>query len=279
MSQSLFDADTNVGPGGVHADHTHLTRFPFVLLVDTSHSTAFEPHPDINYINKALADFIKVLREPAPGSQLAREQPKIDVSIIQYSDTPREVLAWTTAQNLPALPELKASGGTATGLALTEAVHAIGRRVEYWKRQRVNCGRGHIIHFTDGAMKDIAPGTPGWELIASKLARLSGARTEKSKIPVFTFLSPKGDNGEKVEAMGREWSGRELITELTGKEALFDLVGANPQDNFDTLVRLTTVLMTNISTGVGAEDAVTALHEDRRSNKPWTDINDSSPPL
>lgn len=277
MSQSLFDTDS--GPGAVPGDKSHLKRFPFVLLVDTSQSTAFEPHPDINYINKALADFITALRDPPPGSKLAREQPKVDVAIIQYSDTPRQILDWTIAQNLPDLPELKASGGTATGAALTEAFHAIGRRIKYYERNGLNSGRAHIIHFTDGAIKDIAPGTPGWDLVATKLAKLTGARTEKSKIPVFSFLSPKGDNGETVEALGRTWTGRDLLTELTGKDALFDLVGANPQDSFDKLVRLTTVLMTNISTGVGTEDAVAALHEEKRNTRPWTEISDTSPPL
>lgn len=255
-----------LSPGNVLEAKNHKKRYPFVFLIDVSGSTGATPNPDIDHINRMLRDAVASIKYPPPGSPLDKVKDTIDVMIMKYSDAPAVVQPWCEAQDLPDhLPDLKPEGGTATGDALIAAIRAIGARQDQYERMQCVSARTHILHFTDGAINDMQPGDPKWVQVAEKIQKLGGPNNEKIKCSLLNFLSPKGDNGEKVQVQGRTWTGRDLLNELAGEKALFDL--QKDGLSFDQLVKFISKLVSNVSKNKNTKDAI----DDARGNKPFSE--------
>lgn len=257
------------GLGTVPASLNHKKRFPFVFLVDVSGSTG-GPNPDIVHINKMLQDSLNAIKSPPPGSPLDKVKDSIDVMVMKYSDTPEIIQPWCQASDLPSfMPDLVPEGCTATGGALMAAIAAISDRQDQYAQMQCVSARTHILHFTDGAINDMEPGSPKWKEVAEKIQKLGGQNTEKVKCSLINFLSPKGDNGEKVTVNGKTWTGRDLLNELAGEAALFDL--QRDGQNFDNIVKFVTTIVSVLSTR--SKKTEQAIQEAKRGpNKPYSTL-------
>lgn len=235
------------GPGVVPPPKAARKRFPFVFIIDVSHSTGDQPDPDINHINQAISTLLDMLRNPAPSSELLKQVDAIDLCIIAYSNTPEVILPWHIVEKLPpALPTLTPLYNTHTGAAIDAALQQIRDRLAYYKdpQQNLAFGMPHIIHLTDGAMNDIVPGTPAWEDIKARLNNLSSG-SESRKVTLIHFVTPKGCDRARIDVGGRMMSGQEMLGELTGKETVFEMT--NELSSFERLIVLITVVISRIS--------------------------------
>lgn len=243
------------GPGFVAPKDMGKKRYPFVFLIDISGSTGSQPDPDIHHINRALNTLIGTLRNPTPSSELAQQIAAVDICIIAYSDSTYDVLPWSTYQNLPAaIQPLTPQNGTATGRGIEQALRQIGDRLRWFRdpSRNISSGMPHIIHLTDGAMTDMAPGDARWNTIKASLDNLNGTtNVEKKSVAMINFVSPKGTVGA-----GSGNSGQELLAQLSGAGSVHEL--GKEVDSFENLVTFITVAITKITQSFGTSAAVKA---------------------
>lgn len=249
------------GPGFVPPTLAARKRYPFVFIIDISGSTADQPDPDIHHINKAISILLDTLRNPTPSSELQKQVDSIDICLIAYSATAREILPWSIVQNLPpAVQPLHPETSTGTGGAIEEALRQISERLRYYQDPSNNFASGmpHIIHLTDGAMNDMTPGDARWNLIKRRLDNINGvANAEKKSVTMLHFVSPKGCDRERISAGGRMYTGQQLLAELTGKDTVFEM--GREIGSFEVLINLITVAITSITKNFGAVSAVEAM--------------------
>ncbi len=267
---NIYNASFNGNSGLVPERKKYLKRYPFVFLLDISASTGMEPDPDIHHINRAIAQLTDMLRSPPPSTELYTQAKQIDVCILAYNESVKEILPWSTSENLPAsIPVLQPDGGTSMGKALQHAISKIGERLRYYRdsANNISSGMPHIIHLTDGAPTDITPvGSPAWNDIAGKLNRIDGTTDpEKRKTSILHFCSPKGFVG------GGE--GAQLLAKLTGPNSVFAL--GSEIANFADLVKLVTVVIGNVTKDFDTQDAVNEAMAELGVHIPKTETVDT----
>lgn len=249
------------GPGFVPPTLAARKRFPFVFIIDISGSTAEEPDPDIHHINKAIGILLDMLRNPTPSSELQKQVDSIDICLICYSATARELLPWSITKNLPpAVQTLVPESSTSTGAAIEMALQQIGDRLHYYNdpANKFASGMPHIIHLTDGAMNDMKPGDAKWNAIKQRLDNINGvSNSEKKTVTMLHFVSPKGCDRERIDVNGRMMTGQQLLAELTGRDTVFEM--GREIGSFEALVNMITVAMTSITKNYGALGAVDAM--------------------
>ena len=262
MSAIAKQMITNLaGPGFVPPTMAARKRYPFVFIIDISGSTGMEPDPDIHHINKAISILLDTLRNPTPSSELQKQVDSLDICIICYSDTPREIVPWSIVQNLPpAVHTLTPEHSTGTGAAIEMALQQISNRLHYYKDPN-NCfgsGMPHIIHITDGAMNDMKPGDARWNDIKQRLDNINGvSNPEKKSVTMLHFVSPKGCDRERININGRMMTGQQLLAELTGSDTVFEM--GREIGSFEVLIRLITVAITDITKNFGKMSSVDAM--------------------
>lgn len=242
-----------VGPPGMVPNKLmHLRRHPFGLLIDTSGSTGMGPNPDIKHINAALNEICTTLRHPPAGTTLAKYIDQIDVSFIAYADTPKVVIDWSTRNDLPvSVPPQQAAGGTRTGLALEMALSKIGERLRYYKANKIPSGLPHIIHLTDGAPTDMAIGDARWQAIQQRLGKLTGATNPESvSANIVHFIAPNGCLLPTAGMSGHAVSGQELLSQLSGNKAVFEM---DKGITFDLFANLVTVIIEKVTETFGSD--------------------------
>lgn len=237
--------------GLVPPQTSHLQRFPFVFLVDTSGSTGAGPDPDINHINAALATILGNLKNPPVGSPLRHQNKQVDVCIIAYSSGIDIVQDWSTIENVPAsIRPLTAAGGTQMGQGMLTALSKIGERFNYYRSQGMSWGRSHIIHLTDGAPTDMTVGDAKWNEITARLHKLDGTNNpEKVKTAVIHYCSPGGFGSNSAAD-----SGMENLKKMSGVNSVFSLTGE--LGNFDAVAQMVTELVSFASSDFPPDDAV-----------------------
>jgi uncharacterized protein YegL len=277
LSQSLMDQtpdafpDLTDGGGHVPAASQRGTRFPIMLLVDTSGSTGYDPQTggdgpgaDIHRINAAIQGIFQNLRYPTSGTDLAAEQENIDVCLISYNSRYRVNVPWTMATQLdPNIAPLKADGGTHTGAALTYALGYIGHRIRYYSANNINYGRPTLLHFTDGQPTDMAPGDATWTAIQAALYRVSPLNDPENRFAVIRHLvAGNGNNPLTTQlplANGSIGTGLSLLAELSGERTA--LVLEDHPDLLNELVEFVTTFISGVTNIFGADeldpDAVT----------------------
>lgn len=232
--------------GMVPAKKKHLKRYPFIFLIDISGSTGTGTDPDINHINRAIADLTDQLRNPAPSSPIASTVDQIDICIITYSNTPTIEVPWSTAPALPAsIPPFAAGGCTNTGLALETAMAQIGARLNYYKdpANNISSAMPHIIHLSDGYPTDMQPGDPQWNALQDKLSNIDGNKNvEKKYANILHFVAPNGCMSNSATGVP---SGQDVLAQLSGKGAVYDM--AKEVGNFSQLVVTVTVIISKIT--------------------------------
>lgn len=273
-----------LGGGVVPPNRMHQKRFPFVFLIDVSGSTSRVvggSERDIDFINRALATLLDNIRNPPHSSELYQTKDLIDVAIIAYSDSPTEVLGWTTAPNLPAaLPQLNPLNSTATGKAFKFALNIIGDRLTYYKDPANNIPHGmpHIIHLTDGGLNDCGPGDPLWNQLADQISKLDGQGQLEAnkKVIIVNYLSPSSTQADTVTFNGKSYSGQDLLSRLTGSESVFALT--NDLGNFDSLVKMITLLVSSISRNYRTDQAAAAAASTTKAAKRYDADKSTLPP-
>ena len=240
-------------PIDIPAAATRKTRYPFVLLVDISGSTGVDPingpggpNADIHRINNTIQKILSMLRTPPPGTPLADNRDSIDLAILTYSNNVDVNLPWTSVVSAPPMiPAFSPQMGTETGKALLFSIEYALKHYIRLKRQNIKCGLPNIFHFTDGAPTDMLPGSPLWQEVQSRLARMS-PNPEKKYIALKSFVTANGCDANACGTDlddGRRLSGLQLMGELSNGAQTFEL--ANSEDAFHDMVELITVLITH----------------------------------
>ncbi len=255
MTTDLFESiigNAALGASNLIPEKTsHLKRFPFIFLVDTSGSTGSLPDPDIDHINTAIGTLLENLRNPPPNSDLAHRKPTIDLCIISYNDSPTTVLPWTSADALPpSLPPLAPWGCTATSKALVHALREIRARQTVYGGAGTPSGMPHIFHLTDGYPTDIQIGDPMWNELHERLTKLDGSQNEKSYARLINFISPRGLS----VAPGAPMAGLDIISQLAGANSVFPL--GSGTGRFETLIKMVTVIIRVVSSGHSSKRAM-----------------------
>lgn len=254
-SKAIMGNMKNLAAGKVPVADAHLKRFLFVLLVDTSGSTAaaFKGNPpDIEAINEAIPLVYKALREPRAGTPLAKIQKQIDLAVVAYSHRTTEVLPWTLAAQLPAsISPLTPDGGTSTGDALEHVLQIIHERQTDLRGGKTPIGLPHIIHLTDGGPTDMEPGDAKWMKVQAKLAKVSGMQNIESikTAALVHFVTPNGCDseflGNKIFAVGAGLTGVERLGQLSGATSVHPLPEGLKMT--ETLVDTVTATIINVS--------------------------------
>ena len=236
-------------------------RYPFLFLIDISGSTGEAPDPDIVHINSALNLLLDKLRNPPAGSQLQKNRDLIDVCIVSYSDDPDLVLDWMPANKLPAtIKALKPLNDTCTAKALLDSIEKIGERLRDLRTARIPFGHPHIVHLTDGAMKDSVPGDALWQELTSRLTRIDGrGNSEKKYCTLVNFITPKGMKQDFVEINGKQMSGKDLLEQLCGDKVVFDM--GKTVGSFEEMVNLVARFITNVTNNFGTKKAIEGAAE------------------
>lgn len=258
------------GSGGaaglVPEEEKHLTRYPFIFLVDVSASTGFgEADADIHKINQALTDIFAKLRVPDADSELADRHRQVDVCVITYSDSPIVEIDWTTAPNLPSSVMYEPRQATNTLKALVESFALIQARLKYYRDPSNNIpspGLAHIFHITDGAPTDLPINSPDWHAVRKHLANLAhGKSGERRDAVILHFVAPNGcriTDFAPVDETGKQITGQEYLARLSKPQSVYRLTeGA---EAFKDLITLVTHVITKV-TQVFAYDPSTALSE------------------
>ncbi len=239
----------------------HLKRFPFVLLMDISGSTGDGDVPDITFINQAMAELIRVIKNPPAGSEFETSNRKIDLCVLTYASSVNEVLPWSVSSTLPnLLPEQVSGGTTGTIGALMAAYDKVGERIKFYKENKFAHGAGAIFHLTDGCLNDGIPGTPEWAEIKTRIKSFNtpmlGATT--ARVPLYNFLSPNFDTSEAIEVNGKRWNGKMLLEDLMGsKEMVRDLKSQlEAADSFASFLRTVSATMVGFSQGLDPDTAI-----------------------
>lgn len=249
--QSLYSQPAGVPAGqsgAVPPQLQHLVRYPFVFLIDVSGSTGTGADPDINHINAAINQLVMNVKHPPQSSKLRHQNKQVDVCILSYNNSVTVVQDWTLADQLPAnLPVMTASGGTAMGHALKQAIRKIRERHSYYRQDALSSGRCHIVHITDGDATDMQPGDPVWNDITAEIHKLDGTDdAENQKAAMIHFCSPRGMTS----------TGLNLLQQLSGQKSVYSL-GAEVQ-NFDGMVDMVTGVIELVSSATQSEAAIQA---------------------
>ena len=100
-----LDDMANAFGGSPIAEHNAAEpRFPFVIVIDRSGSTACRGPDgvvDIDGINSALTAIFQKLRSPQPGDPLELTHHQVDVCAIDYGSDVCVSQRWTEAPKLP----------------------------------------------------------------------------------------------------------------------------------------------------------------------------------
>lgn len=262
----------NADAGAIPKKDEHLKRFPFVVLMDISGSTNQGADPDIRYINRAINELVKTVKNPPADSEFKSQSRKIDLCILTYAMTVNVVQDWSVAEQLPSvIAEQKAGGSTHTVAALTKAFDKIAERVRYYKANKILHGAGAVFHLTDGCLKDGTPGSEQWKELQSRIKSLGtpmiGAKG--ARVPLFNFLSPGFDTNDTVEIEGKIWDGRRLLESLMGgNEAIDDLKNElDSKDSFARFLRTVSAVMVGMSRDMEADEAFSRA-KDNETPKP-----------
>lgn len=236
------------------------TRYPVLLLIDVSGSTAHDPihgdngpNADIHRINGAIQKIIALLRTPPSGTPIYNNRDNIDLAILTYSHAVTVNLPWTPAAQLPAMiAPFGPQTVTATGKALLFAVDYGLQHYRAVRQQNVNCGLPNIFHITDGCPTDMHPGSPMWGNVQKRLAQLSPSdKLENRYMAIKNIVAangcdPNSASGTMELPNGDTITGLQLMTQLAKGSKTFQL--DNTQDAFDELVELVTVLIEHTTT-------------------------------
>lgn len=241
-------------PAGVPAGQTgavppqlqYLVRYPFVFLIDVSGSTGMGADPDINHINTAINQLVMNVKHPPQSSKLRHQNKQVDVCVLAYNNSVTVVQDWELADQLPAsLPVMTASGGTAMGHALKQAIRKIRERHSYYRQNALSSDRCHIVHITDGDATDMSPGDPVWDAVNAEIHKLDGTdNPEDQKAAMIHFCSPRGMTS----------AGLGLLQQLSGQKSVYSL-GTEVQ-NFDGMVDMVTGVIELVSSAAQSEAAI-----------------------
>jgi len=218
----------------VPADKTHLKRFPFVFLVDVSHSTSLGgDNADLHAINRELAKCFETLRNPPSDSDLADVKGQIDICLVTYSEAVRDIFLWQPADELPTSLDLKSETRTFTHAALNHAMDLIEQRLKVLKQpgQKVQTGAPHIFHITDGVPNDVYPNMPQWKQLVDRLAQFATNadqdRATDQKGHLLHFITPSAERIQKdnpfIDETGKQISGKEALIKMSGEKTVITL--------------------------------------------------------
>jgi len=229
------------GPGQpVPATKAGRTRFPILILIDTSGSTGSGINPDIVRMQEMLHTLVDQLAHPTPGSNFEQRAGDVDIAIITYSTEPTLITPWSSARTIQ-LPALSAGGGTSTGLALLSAIDYVERRKQYYKNYPgapIPYAVPHIFHLTDGSPTDVQIGDQLWTDVQQLLAQMAGT-PENPYQAITHFIAPNGLNPGHTGMMdqfAQPVSGKEAMAMWTGGTSVFEL--NNAPDLFDSLAKV-----------------------------------------
>jgi len=252
----------NLKGKAVPPNKTNRSRFLFIFLVDVSSSTGFGgANADIHAINRDLAKCFEQLRNPPTDDPLYAVKNQIDISLVTYSNTPKPIIEWESADALPSALNLTPEFSTNTCRALHFAMDMIEARLNLIGKpgQKVSTGTPHIFHITDGVPRDVKVGTPEWEDLQARIRRFdAGANKEDTqKGHILHFLSPKSSSYDPdnpaADEHGNPISGQQMMSKLSGDETIITLTrGA---ESMKAMVRLITALIT-VKSSPGAKKQV-----------------------
>lgn len=124
-----------------------------------------------------------VLKDELMADTLATK--RVEIGIIKFGDRAETVTEFITARNFVP-PQLEASGMTAMGDAVRQAIVKIQHRKEVYRANRIEYYRPWIFLITDGA-----PNDPGWE----EAARLAKQADMERAFAFFAIGVEKADFG------------------------------------------------------------------------------------
>ena len=267
----LINGDAGGTP--IPKDKTHLKRFPFVFLVDVSHSTSFGgDNADLHAINRELPRCFETLRSPPPDSDLANVKGQIDICLVTYSQTPKNIFLWQPADELPTSVSLQSETNTSTRAALNHAMDLIEERLKLLKQpgQKVQTGAPHIFHITDGVPNDVYPHMPEWKQLVDRIAvfatNADQDRATDQKGHLLHFITPSAERINKdnrfIDENGNDISGKEALIKLSGEKTVITLNrGASSlPDVIKLITAIISVKSTNSKTTV-AETIAEAVEE------------------
>lgn len=258
---TALDSLVNLGGPTIPEVQTADPRFPFLMLIDISGSTASRRlgMPDIDRINEAMLQLVQKLKYPQSSGPLAQVQDQIDIAVVAYSNEPIVVQDWIPAALLPdQLPLFTAGGGTSMGKALNTALDMVLARQRRYKAQGLpKCGLPHIFHLTDGEPTDIKIGDALWQDIERKIVHAANDPKKKSLV-VHNFITPNG-----FATGSGAGSGAALIMQWFGAKSVVPL--ADGTDKFQNLVEVIVKTITVLSeSSANAEVALETLFKDVR---------------
>lgn len=124
-------------------------RCPVVLVLDCSHSMTQQTvdGPPLQVLNDALDTLVEELQK----DPLAKR--RVEISFVIYGTSVLPASQFSTVENIE-LPELEPLGQTSTGQALNEALDALKRRKETYRKNGIDFFRPWIMLLTDGESTD-----------------------------------------------------------------------------------------------------------------------------
>lgn len=132
-------------------------RCPVVLLLDTSRSMKGAP---LDELKKALYMFVKELKDDIAANS------SVELCIITLDENAQTVIPFTCMEDLePVMLDLKASGGTFLGKALTKGMEEIRARRELYRKNGIPSYAPWAVLMTDGRPGDNWK-TPAEEMLA-----------------------------------------------------------------------------------------------------------------
>lgn len=120
---------------------------PCVILLDVSMSMTMNISDNFSRLS-ALINGLEIFKTEINQDDYAREH--VEVSFMTFGSSVEVVQDWTIAKNLPAIPNLRASGATPLGEAFISAVEACEQRKRYYIREEIERYCPWIIIISDG---------------------------------------------------------------------------------------------------------------------------------
>jgi len=161
-------------------------RAPCVLLLDVSGSMDGEP---IEELNAGLQEFKAAIAKDPIASK------RVEVAIITFSDDAELVHDFATIDNFYP-PQLTASGYTAMGIGIIQALQAIRERKDTYRRNGVMYFRPWLFLITDGQPTDSE------EIIIQAKTALNDE--ERRKGVIFFPIGVEGANMEFLAQLSSE---------------------------------------------------------------------------
>lgn len=209
----------------VPANQSMLTHLLILLLIDISLSMGEGPDPDIVAVQRMAQNLIDDLAaNPTPGVV-------VEVAIMAYNHEMKLVQEWAPVSQIT-VPTLTASGSTSTGLALLSATDYVERRKDYfinYPGMPIPFAAPHIVHLTDGAPNDVRPGDDLWNDVRAQIAGFSPQPEKDPYQCVSHFVAQNGlvpGQTGLSNQQGQAVSGKEMLTQWTGGDTVFELVDA-----------------------------------------------------